>query len=229
MKFLATTYTSLKLLSMRGLLLGSAALFFCVMINPAAAAKPDCGLNPGHPSCKSDDSDSDSGDGTFSVDIDGPVTGASDADWLASFGGKKSIGNNEPGAGPGNIGVLDLAFFEGFFTAPDPSFDECFTGSGELNQGIIQQGKRGTAEGLFWFTGQADDAASTPVLYLLKVFGVFASGDWPPVNTDDITTLTMDNWQMGVENVGRTIKSNSCIGEGNFDADSLSIKVTRTN
>lgn len=125
--------------------------------------------------------------------------------------------------------MLDLAFFKSLFIDPDGR--NCFSGSGNLNQAIIQKGKQGRAEGLFWFTGQADDAEETPVLYLLKVFGVFGEGDdWPPVDKDDTTTLTMDNWEMSVENVGKTLRNNSCVGLGNFDTiDPMVIEVTRTN
>lgn len=225
MKLPERMITSGKLPAVKNLLLVGTALIFSAMITPAMAVKPVCDEGSTHPSCKSDDSD----DGTFQVDISGATTGGSIADWTASFGGKDSIGNNEPTAGAGNVGVLDLKFFEPFF-AEDPDGTVCFLESGNLNQAIIQKGKRGRAEGLFWFTGVADDLDKTPVLYLLKVFGVFGlDDDWPPVGEGDITTLIMDDWEMHVENVGGPIRNNSCVGEGEFDAPPLSIEVTRTN
>ncbi len=223
MKLPERMITSGKLPAVKKLLLVGTALIFSAMITPAMADKPDCDEGP---PCNS--GGGGGADGTFKVDITGAVTGGSIADWLASFGGKKAIGNNVHTAFPFDVGMLDLSFFVPLFTDPGPRGTVCFVGSGNLNQAIIQKGKQGRAEGLFWFTGLADDAASTPVIYLLKVFGVFGLGDWPPVGEGD-TTLTMDNWEMSVENVGKTLRNNSCVGEGDFGAAPLSIEVKRTN
>ena len=48
------------------------------------------------------------------------------------------------------------------------------------------------------------------LIYVLKLFGKFEDGmDWPGAQT-----LTMDTWELKVENEGKTIKDMSCQGDG---------------
>ena len=161
---------------------------------------------------------------TYSVAITGAVSGASDTNWRGGFTGKNSIGLNVPG-GPftaeNNVGQLtDLSFFT--MSSPLGPFsgmrgENCFgTTDAFLGQATVKKGKRGRAEGQFWFSGHTDDGV-TEVSYLLIVVGSI-DGDWPPSDPASPTTMTMDTWEMSAGESG-SIQNISCVGDGDFIND----------
>lgn len=215
----------LKLKSMRqvaGTLMAVLAAFvMLMMVQTVAVAAPKCDTPP----CGKGGSGDDSVDAEYSALITGDVTGASDEidNWLGSFGGKSTIGlNSARGANPGD---LDLGFLASLFT--DTTFNgndgiECF-GAEAANQilnGVnVKQGGAGNLNGKFFFDASTGNG-STPVIYLLEVFGDEIDNDWPPTAT---STLIMTSWELSVQNVGKSVKAVSCIGDGRFD---MEIEVT---
>jgi len=219
MKLPERMITSGKLPAVKNLLLVGTALIFSAMITPAMAGKPVCDEGP---PCKSSD---DSVDAEYSAFITGDVTGESDDNfnWLGSFGGKSTIGlNSARGANPGDLdlGVLASLFTDKTFNGNDGI--ECF-GADAANQilnGVnVKQGGAGNLNGKFFFDASTGNG-STPVIYLLEVFGDEIDNDWPPTAT---STLIMTSWELSVQNVGKSVKAVSCIGDGRFD---MEIEVT---
>ena len=206
------------------------AIFVLVVgwaVTPAQAhcPKKDGAVHSGnHPHCTKIGTE----DGEYSVAIDEAVEGQSDDLWRLSSGGKQiGLGNLSGQV----IGQLDLSFF----TVPTPGGPfsttrgiNCFSNSDvELSpQASIKKGRRGRAEGHFWFGGKTDDGVTT-VLYALDVFGLFEQGAiWPPSST---TSMVMTDWEIRVEGEGDVVKNISCIGEGKFDdfgPDTMNIVVT---
>lgn len=208
-----------------------------------------------------------SSDPTYKVDIFGAVKGMSKEDWI--IGSRNTITRNEGGGVDfGLVGELkDLSFFVKFFDAIQTGYGtNCFTGTvtrddagedgdgrtftiGNLNQGIVGKGRGGRAESSFWFFGKTRDN-SLPVLYRLDGFGQFVDVDgalvaadddvWPPAGINDTTYLSIPDWKISTQNVGKNVKNISCIGEGSFTdpldpldppppPPPLLIGVTRTN
>ena len=74
-----------------------------------AAARPDCLVNPTHPSCKPDEP---TGSGVFDVVISGDVDGLG-LDWLQESGQSQIVYNDFWDTNGGMI--TDLSFFRGLF------------------------------------------------------------------------------------------------------------------
>ena len=170
-------------------------------MNVASAAKPDC---PGdHPSCKEA-----GGAAGYIVTIVGDVEGGSTENWL---GGSKGVGLNDAGVHDGVGLFTDLSYFESW-DFDGNNGDLCFLGADYLlHQAQIKQGKKGRAEAAFWFHGET--TTGIRVLYALTLYGDFDPNvAWPPVNVEH--KIMMNRWKMIVENEGKAIKDDSCIGEG---------------
>lgn len=195
-----------------------------IVPDAAFAAPPPCKgqKNKDDPGC-----DSGSGGGrTFTVVIGNGLAGGSGSNpWLESFGGRNSIGLND--AAPAGFDVGTLTGVGSFTGQPGDCFPSDFvdphSSAFQLHQAIIKSGKKGRAEASFWFHGATDNGL-VRVLYVLKLFGTFASPmDWPSTQV-----LTMTDWELKVENESKAIKSISCIGELEEEDDPVSVAITVT-
>ena len=123
---------------------------------------------------------------------------------------------------PGDIGELTSL---SFFTATDgpfgPNGQQCFgTSSIELSGAFLSRGRRGRAEGWFWFIASTfkslPDGSEPMPKYLLKMVGTFGdelggNADWPPSPT---TIMILTDWELKVEGEPEEVRNISCIGIG---------------
>jgi len=216
------------------------AVFALGYAGPAFAPPPVC---PGHPSCK-DDSGSSGGSGKdalYSAVITRAVSGVSgEMHWRGNFAGKKGLGRNTGGSEAtdgNNVGQLNLSFFTESATNPFPGDEgkNCFVPDPNivdpdppivyLGQAVVKSGKRGQAEGMFWFRAK-DENGSTDVGYLLTMIGDFSNAAWPP--TTDPVTMTLRTWKLSAVNEDSTVQDMSCLGEDGFSGrnDVVEIVVT---
>lgn len=187
--------------------------------NPSFADKPNNGEH-----------DHGGGDGAGGAMFDviilgGGLDGGSGLDdpWLQGFGGKNSIGLNDATAGldVGMLMGLDVLTGEDESCfPPDTGDDHASASDFPLHQAIVKRGKQGSVEASFWFHGATDDG-SVEVLYVLKLFGDIDGNVEFPGTAD----LSMDEWELKVENEGRKIKKMSCESQGT-DID-VTITVTK--
>ncbi len=185
-------------------------LGFALNPSPTFANKPDGSGNHSH-----GDDGGNGAEATYSVTWTGDVEGLSgNSPWIESG---KLI---EPTV-PGDIGELTSLSFFTEDSPFGPNGQQCFgTSPIELSGAFLSRGRRGRAEGWFWFIASTFEPlpnGSVPMpKYLLKMVGTFGdalgeNADWPPSPT---TIMTLTDWELKVENEPEEVRNISCIGIG---------------
>ena len=189
-------------------------------VNPSVAQKPDrC---PDHPSCKDDSSD-DSGTILFDVVLteDVPVTVVG-TNWQSSS--NNQIQYQE--FWEQSTGSINLSYFFDRF-GKDASADErergvtCFgsissDGDVDVFSAILSQAKNGIdATAVIWFRGYPSETI-VEILYRLRLDGAIVPQSGL-LAEDSVMTLT--DWSMHIENQGRWMKEESCLGSEEFDSE----------
>jgi hypothetical protein len=156
---------------------------------------------------------------TYDVELIGDVYGESDTSW-GDDGNQVYSLRNQPG-------LMNLNHFRTFFNnlRGGKTGENCF---GDLVvavppalipapttplRGFLREHKKGVANGMFWFrgfTGEPLEADRKAVLYLLVVTGEFLGGSagWP----ENEKIMDMTNWELKVENEGKSVANRSCEG-----------------
>jgi len=164
---------------------------------------------------------------TYDVELIGDVYGESDTPWGDDGKLVYSL-RNQPG-------LMNLNHFRKFFNIERGGItgENCF---GDLVaavppalipapttplRGFLREHKKGVANGMFWFSGFTVDAVGSPdrksVLYLLQVTGEFVKGSaagWPENGNLNSNFMVMTNWELKVENEGKSVANRSCEDSG---------------
>ncbi len=145
----------------------------------------------------------------------GDMDGTSEGDmWI---GTPKGVGLNT------SSGLLSTNITLDFFIAAFPgaliSGANCFAVSPViLGQVGVTKGKQGRAEAQFFFSAFTGDMAMDDANYLIQLTGAFDTTDvdWPP-DAGDMKTMVMDKWETSIQGGGgASLKSRSCIGDGDL-------------
>ncbi len=129
---------------------------------------------------------------------------------------------------PAGTGFVDLSYFADTASSPfrPDRGANCFENNlwVPMVGGGFSQQTNGSAWGRLWFDGRTDDD-NRSVRYMLTLEGQFADPGNSFPSESGYNELTMMTWKMEIEGGGKRIRNISCIGAGNFEEQSVVIKI----
>lgn len=167
------------------------------------SAKPNCEVDPSHPSCGDDDGEAEQSqyDFFFSGDIGGTSTGPGDA---------------SKGQIAGAINDLDTTFLNTAFGG------DCFVAAPTLEMGSIALTLNGQGQIDAGSTFRAFGTDGSEVRYKLTMTGPVESGDWLPTAT---SVVRLNTWIV-VHDSGKG-KKIACEGNGAFDDATVTVTLVQ--